>query len=144
MIREINKDEINQLLELYTQMNNDMPTIDDIVLSLWNNILSNENYHIIVALEDEKIVSSCTCVIIPNLTHNQRPYAYVENVVTDVNYRNKGLATACLNYAKEIAFNNNCYKIMLMTGSKRETTLNFYKNAGYNSEDKTAFIMHLK
>lgn len=33
---------------------------------------------------------------------------------------------------------------MLMTGSKRETTLNFYKNAGYNSEDKTAFIMHLE
>ena len=101
------KEEINQLLELYTQMNNDMPTIDDKVLSLWNNILSNENYHIIVAEEDEKIVSTCTCVIIPNLTHNQRPYSYIENVVTDIDYRNRGLATACLNYAKEIALNNN-------------------------------------
>lgn len=144
MIREIKKEEINQLLELYTQMNNVLPTIDDSVLLLWENILSNKNYHIIVAEEDEKIVSSCTCVIIPNLTHNQRPYAFVENVVTDINYRNRGLATACLDYAKEIALNNNCYKIMLMTGSKRETTLNFYKNAGYNSEDKTAFIMHLE
>ena len=144
MIREIKKEEINQLLELYTQMNNDLPTIDDSVLLLWENILSNKNYHIIVAELDEKVVSSCTCVIIPNLTHNQRPYAFVENVVTDINYRNRGLATACLDYAKEIALNNNCYKIMLMTGSKRETTLNFYKNAGYNSEDKTAFIMHLE
>lgn len=144
MIREIKKEEINQLLELYTQLNNDIPIMDDRLLSLWDNILSNSNYHIIVAIEDEKIVSSCTCVIVPNLTHNQRPYAYVENVVTDINYRNRGLATACLNYAKEIALNNNCYKIMLMTGSKRETILNFYKNAGYNSEDKTAFIMHLE
>lgn len=144
MIREIKKEEINQLLELYTQMNNDLPTLDDSVLLLWENILLNKNYHIIVAEEDEKIVSSCTCVIIPNLTHNQRPYAFVENVVTDINYRNRGLATKCLDYAKEIAINNNCYKIMLMTGSKRETTLNFYKNAGYNSEDKTAFIMHLE
>lgn len=29
---------------------------------------------------------------------------------------------------------------MLLTGSKEESTLNFYRNAGYNSSDKTAFI----
>lgn len=89
---------------------------------------------------DGKIVSSCVCVIIPNLTNKQRPYAFVENVVTDVNYRNRGLATACLNYAKELAQKENCYKLMLMTGSKLESTLNFYRRAGYNSNDKTAFI----
>lgn len=33
---------------------------------------------------------------------------------------------------------------MLLTGSKRETTLNFYKHAGYNSNDKTAFIQWLE
>jgi len=32
---------------------------------------------------------------------------------------------------------------MLLTGSKREATLNFYKNAGYNCNDKTAFIQWL-
>lgn len=31
-------------------------------------------------------------------------------------------------------------KMMLLTGSKEESTLNFYRNAGYNSSDKTAFI----
>lgn len=31
----------------------------------------------------------------------------------------------------------NDYKV---TGSKQENTLNFYRKAGYNSEDKTAFI----
>lgn len=29
---------------------------------------------------------------------------------------------------------------MLLTGSKEESTLNFYRKAGYNSSDKTAFI----
>lgn len=74
------------------------------------------------------------------LTHNQQPYAFVENVITDVEYRNKGLATQCLNYAKELALRENCYKIMLLTGTKKESTLNFYEKAGYNSNDKTAFI----
>ena len=45
-----------------------------------------------------------------------------------------------LNFAKQIAEENNCYKMMLLTGSKKESTLNFYRNAGYNSSDKTAFI----
>ncbi len=33
--------------------------------------------------------------------------------------------------------------MMLLTGSKEESTLNFYQNAGYNSTDKTAFIQWL-
>lgn len=41
---------------------------------------------------------------------------------------------------KKIAEENHCYKMMLLTGSKEESTLNFYRNAGYNSSDKTAFI----
>ncbi|MBR2106292.1 MAG: GNAT family N-acetyltransferase, partial [Treponema sp.] len=66
-------------------------------------------------------------------------YAVVENVVTDQNFRGKGYATLCLDFAKEIAIKNNCYKLMLMTGSKKETTLNFYRNAGYTDKTKTAF-----
>lgn len=141
MIREINENDLNALLSLYTQLH-DNPMPEDIqeLKDLWNEILADKNHHIIVAEEDGHIVSSCVCVIIPNLTHNQRPYAFVENVVTSEDYRGRGLATECLNYAKEIAKKNNCYKLMLMTGSKRESTLKFYENAGYNKNDKTAFI----
>lgn len=102
--------------------------------------MQDENHHIIVKEIDGKIVSSCVCVIIPNLTRNIRPYAFIENVVTHGDYRGKGYATECLNYAKGIAEKTNCYKMMLLTGSKKETILNFYRNAGYNSTDKTAFI----
>ena len=92
---------------------------------------------------DGKIISSCVCVIIPNLTRNIRPYAFIENVVTHADYRGKGCATACLNYAKELAIKADCYKMMLLTGSKSESTLNFYKRAGYNCTDKTAFVQWL-
>lgn len=141
MIREIEFSDLDGLMKLYTQLHgNEIPDKTEDLLLLWDKIISDKDHHIIVAEEDGKIVSSCVCVIIPNLTHNQRPYALVENVVTDENYRNRGLATACLDYAKSIAQKENCYKIMLMTGSKKESTLNFYRCAGYNSDDKTAFI----
>ena len=141
MIREIINEDFNGLMELYMQLHdNPMPQKTSEVMELWNRILKDKEHHIIIAEEEGKIVSSCVCVIIPNLTHNQRPYAFIENVVTDKDYRNKGLSTACLNYAKEIAIKEKCYKLMLLTGSKRESTLNFYERAGYNKNDKTAFI----
>ena len=141
MIREIVKEDFNGLMELYMQLHDDpMPEKTLEIMELWNRILKDKEHHIIIAEEDGKIVSSCVCVIIPNLTHNQRPYAFIENVVADKDYRKKGLATDCLNYAKEIAVKKNCYKLMLLTGSKKESTLNFYEQAGYNQNDKTAFI----
>ena len=106
--------------------------------------MQDKNHHIIVNIIEGKIVSSCVCVIIPNLTRNIRPYAFVENVVTNYEYRGRGYATECLNYAKEIAKKENCYKMMLLTGSKKESTIKFYENAGYNSSDKTAFIQWIE
>lgn len=141
MIREISDKDYEGLMRLYMQLhNNPFPEKDDAMIKLWNTILEDENHHIIVAEEDGKIVASCVCVIIPNLTHNQQPYAFIENVITDSEYRKRGLATACLDYAKEIAIKENCYKLMLLTGSKEESTLHFYEQAGYNRKDKTAFI----
>lgn len=141
MIREITESDFDGIMRLYMQLhNNTFPKKDKKIMDLWQRILEDKNHHIIVADEDSKIVSSCVCVIIPNLTHNQQPYAFVENVITDENYRKRGFATACLNYARNIAIKENCYKLMLLTGSKEESTLNFYEHAGYNRNDKTAFI----
>lgn len=145
IIREIKNSDFQQLMELYTHLHEkDIPEKDERVSAVWENILSDKNHHIIVAEYEGKIVSSCVCVIIPNLTRNQRPYAFVENVVTHADYRGNGIATACLDYARDIAIKENCYKLMLLTGSKNENTLNFYRRAGYNSEDKTAFIQWLE
>jgi len=144
MIREANKNDLQQILELYLYLHEEsIPEESEQLKSTWNSIIGDANHHLIVCEAEGKIVASCVCVIIPNLTRNVRPYAFVENVVTHGDYRNKGFATACLNYAKQIAEENNCYKIMLLTGSKKEETLNFYRNAGYNSSDKTAFIQWL-
>lgn len=144
MVREINADELDMLLELYLHLHEEsIPEMSEKLRKTWDTIMSDENHHIIVKVIDGCIVSSCVCVIIPNLTRNIRPYAFVENVVTHSSFRGKGYASQCLEYAKDIAVRENCYKMMLLTGSKEQKTLDFYKNAGYNSSDKTAFIRWL-
>lgn len=144
MVREAVKKDLDELLHLYLFLHEkDIPEQSQHLQNVWNEIISDKNHHTIVNVVDGRIVSSCVCVIIPNLTRNVRPYAFVENVVTHLECRGKGYATECLNYAREIAKNQNCYKMMLLTGSKEQKTLDFYENAGYNSADKTAFIQWL-
>ena len=143
-VREIKETELSHLLELYTHLHElGVPKNSEHLQNTWAAICNDKNHHIIVCEVDGKLVSSCVCVIIPNLTRNVRPYAFIENVVTHADYRGKGYATACLKYAKELAVKADCYKMMLLTGSKNERTLNFYKRAGYNCTDKTAFIQWL-
>lgn len=141
MIREAYDKDLKEILELYLYLHEkEIPEESEHLRQTWDSIVRDTNHHLIVCEIDGKIVSSCVCVVIPNLTRNVRPYAFVENVVTHRDYRGKGYATECLNYARKIAEENNCYKMMLLTGSKEQKTLDFYKNAGYNSTDKTAFI----
>jgi ribosomal protein S18 acetylase RimI-like enzyme len=140
-IREAREKDLPQLLELYTHLHdNPMPAIDAALESLWQDILADKNHHVVVGLVDDTIVSSCVIIIVPNLTRNQRPYAFIENVITHPEHRNKGYATRVMDFARAIARANNCYKIMLMTSSKLESTHRFYEKAGYNSADKTAFV----
>lgn len=145
MVREVYESELDDLLKLYLYLHEEsVPEMTEHLKHTWDTIIHDKNHHIIVNEVNDKIVSSCICVIIPNLTRNIRPYAFIENVVTNEDYRGKGYATACLNYAKDIAVQENCYKMMLLTGSKSDATLNFYSNAGYNNLDKTAFIQWLE
>ena len=144
MIREAVKEDLKELLELYLYLHEDsIPEDSEHLRNTWNQIINDPNHHIILNVIDGKIISSCVCVIIPNLTRNVRPYAFVENVVTHEEYRGRGYAGECLDYAKRIALDNNCYKMMLLPGSKKPETWHFYEKAGYNRNDKTAFYQKL-
>ncbi len=143
MIREVRPDEYEQLMELYLHLHEtEIPTAAQ-THELWERLVNDPDYHLIVAEEDGKLVSTITCVIVPNLTHGPRPYAWVENVVTHPDYRGRHLATACLEYARDLAIRENCYRLVLMTGSRLESTLNFYEHAGYDRTEKTGFIQYL-
>lgn len=144
MVREARREDLGGILELYLCLHEtSVPELTEHLTAVWDQILSDKNHHLIVNEVDGEILSSCVCVVIPNLTRNVRPYAFVENVVTHSEHRGKGYATQCLDYAKAVADKQNCYKIMLLTGSKEQKTLDFYTRAGYNCTDKTAFIQWL-
>ena len=144
IIREAALHDVEDLQELYMKHLTRNPPKERQDINKWSELLqtliSNPDYYLLVGELDDKVVSSVTLAIIRNLTHNLRPYSVIENVVTHPDFRNNGYASALMEKASEIARENLCYKIMLMTGSKRESTLQFYKRCGFNMDEKTAFI----
>jgi GNAT superfamily N-acetyltransferase len=144
MIREVSLDDLDALQDLYRHLQPEPPLPDSEALrKLWFKIVADLNYHVFLGEIEGKAVTSCTLVVIKNLTHQMRPYGLIENVVTHSNYRHQGYASVILKEAVQCARENNCYKVMLLTGSKQETTLKFYEEAGFNRNDKTGFVQWL-
>jgi GNAT superfamily N-acetyltransferase len=133
------------LLDLYKYLNPDDPDLQgaDYITELWRNIFNDPGRYYFVIEEDGLLVSTCTLAIIKNLTRSGRPFGLIENVVTHSEYRKRGYGTAILQKAVEIARDNNCYKVMLLTGRKEESTLRFYERAGFERGIKTGFIKKL-
>ena len=108
---------------------------------LIKQIQQNPNIKYFGAVENGKVVSTCYCVIIPNLTNFCQKICFVENVVTDKNYRNQGIGKKVIDKAIETAKKNNCYKVILLSGIARKEAHQFYENLGFSSETKKAFDM---
>jgi ribosomal protein S18 acetylase RimI-like enzyme len=147
IIRKAKGTDANQLKTLYFEYLTHFPPKEEQDMSLWQSILEkfekDENMYLLVAEEDGKVVSSVQMAIIEGLTHNVRPFAVIENVVTHADYRNKGLASALLEKASEIARERRCYKVFLETGSNKESTLNFYRNNGFAIDEKHSCLKRL-
>lgn len=141
-IREIQADELQSLLSLYTHLHerDDPPPSAAVAEAVWSEALANPRIKYLGGFSSGLLVASCTLTVIPNLTRACRPYGVIENVVTHAAHRGRGWGKAVLAFALAAAWRQDCYKVMLLTGRKDQATLRFYERAGFDQNDKQAFI----
>lgn len=133
--------DVPALLDLYRHLNPDDPPLAlDSARDIFERFGADPNSAILCGFCRDVMVASCTVIVIPNLTRGGKPYALIENVVTHADHRKRGYGTAILHAAAEMAWAQDCYKVMLMTGSTRPSTLKFYQDAGFE-QNKTGFQM---
>ena len=140
IIRRATEHDLPEVLNLYRHLHPHESQLEPATAErVWSNLLTSSFMTVIVAQAAEQLLSSCTLAIVPNLSRGGRSYGVIENVVTHADHRKLGLGRRVLTYALEIASQADCYKIHLATGSKRETTLRFYEEAGFERGGKTYF-----
>ncbi|GAB2830845.1 GNAT family N-acetyltransferase [Comamonas piscis] len=141
-IRPLVDTDLAALLTLYTHLHpaDDARPPQPEVQAIWQGLMADPCQLYLGGFVGVQLVSSCVLLVIPNLTRGCRPYALIENVVTHADHRQRGYGRALLHAALAYAWGKNCYKAMLMTGSKDESTLRFYADAGFDGSDKQAFV----
>ncbi|WP_409191948.1 GNAT family N-acetyltransferase [Bradyrhizobium sp. RDM4] len=124
VIRSAGEHDLSEVLNLYRHLHpHDLQLEAATAERVRSTLLSSSFTTVIVAQAEELIVSSCTLAIVPNLPRGWRSYGAIENVVTHADYRRLGLGQRVLARALDVAWQADCYKVLLVTGSKQETTL---------------------
>jgi GNAT superfamily N-acetyltransferase len=132
IIRRLTLNELPKALDLIDQF--ERATAERPSMARLKEILdqiSERGGAVLGAEKDGSIVGTCTVAICPNLSWSGRPYAIIENVIVSESYRGQGIGKALLLEAQLLAENAGCYKVALMTGSKRMSTLKFYEACGF-------------
>lgn len=142
-IRDAEVDDYQDIVALMKQLNpKDKSDFGAPTFATYCDILKSDYFSIIAIEIDNKVVSTCYLNHIPNLTWSGAPYAFIENVVTDVKYRRQGLGTKCIKHAMDVSVARGCFKVMLMTSQLDEKTLTFYTNCGFSNDSKQAFVYY--
>ncbi len=133
------ENDLFSLLELYKQLDSKNKNITEIIeKNIWENI-ENQNIKYFIAKDDGEIIASCYICIIPNLTRGGKSIGFIENVITDIKYRGKGIGKNIIENAIKYAKEQNCYKVLLQSGKERTDAHKFYESLGFDGESKKAF-----
>jgi GNAT superfamily N-acetyltransferase len=141
-IRLLPTTDLHELLALYAHLHRaDLPLPEPaVVQAVWQELMGNPRYRYFGGYVQNALVASCTLTVIPNLTRGCQPYGVIENVVTHADHRKRGHGKALLAHALAHAWSVGCYKVMLLTGRKDDATFQFYASAGFDPNDKQAFV----
>ena len=140
-IRLATEKDISHILELYGELdistaahgalNRDSTT--DYYKRVFKQIRAASGHELLVAEDDGKIVGTMALIIVPNLSHGGLPWAGVENVMVDADYRRQGTGKLLMDYALAQAKKAGCYKIQLISDKSRKEAHKFYQALGYKA-----------
>lgn len=142
-LRMLNISDMERLSGLYRYLHeNDMPARNNETrLSAWDAMQNHTYIRCYGVWVEGQLVASCVLNIMPNLTRGGRPYGLIENVITHPVFRRRGIGTEMLKAVLGLAWQEDCYKVMLLTGRKTRDVFSFYESVGFNGDEKQGFII---
>ena len=143
MLRRAKQKDLEKLLKLLYQLS---PSKNGKIIKrqreIFKTILNTNSQEIIVYESNNgALIGTITLLKRENLTHKARPVAYIENVVVDEQYRNKGIGIQLVKKAIKIAKKWNCYKIILTC---KPELINFYGKLNFKEFKEIALKLDME
>ena len=132
--------DVNGILALYRELHPGDPDLLEPKVLL-RKILSNSDLALVVCECYNALTATCMLAIVPNLASGGRPFAVLEHVVTLNRFRRRGFGRAVLEFALEIAWSRNCYKVILLSGRQRTEAHTLYESLGFRGDVEWGFVI---
>lgn len=132
LIRPATEADLPALLALYAELNpTDEPLSPDVAREIWQRIASQSGRTILVAEHEGVISGTVDCTVTANLTRGGRSIMFIENVVVATAVWRKGVGSALMAAAVDLARTSGCYKVQLLTNIRRTDSHAFYEATGF-------------
>lgn len=140
VIRTCNEQDVAGLLALYRELRPHDPQLVEAEAAL-ASLLAQSHVRLIVAEVEGQLAATCQLGVIPTLTNGGRPFGIIEHVITAARFRRQGLSQKVLEQALAIAWQQNCYKVMLLSGEGRESAHRLYEKLGFKAGIEKGFVI---
>lgn len=137
-VRQLTSADFDDALRLYRVLTRDPVPVSN-NRAAFDTVLSHPGTCILGMENSGRVASMITLHVLPNMTSGGRPYALIENVVTDPDHRGNGMARAVIQAGFDHARAANAYKVMLLTGTTRGA-LGFYEKMGFTAHEKHGLV----
>lgn len=140
VIRTCNEQDVAGLLALYRELRPHDPQLVEAEAAL-AALLAQSHVRLIVAEVEGQLAATCQLGVIPTLANGGRPFGIIEHVITAARFRRQGLSQKVLEHALAIAWQQNCYKVMLLSGEGREAAHRLYEKLGFKAGIEKGFVI---
>lgn len=76
-----------------------------------------------------------------SIANGARPFGIIEHVITLNKCRRQGLSGQVMEFAISLAWQNNCYKVMLLSGAQLKGAHSVYESVGFNGGIEKGFVI---
>ncbi|MDD5082469.1 MAG: GNAT family N-acetyltransferase [Dehalococcoidales bacterium] len=131
-IRLATREDIPRILELYEELTETKQIVSpESTRRVFEEIIAMPRHQLLVATEDGLVLGTVLLQIIPNLSHDCRPWAILENLVVDSRYRGRGIGRLLVEYTLARSREAGCYKVQLLSHKRRQAAHRFYRALGF-------------
>lgn len=141
-IRSARTQDLAGILELYRELRPTDPALPhSFAQERLRELIENPLTHLIVVDNGEQLVGTCMLGLIPTLTNGARPFGMIEHVVTANAVRGKGIGKQMLRFVIDLAWQHDCYKVMLLSGMQRIEAHGFYEKLGFRGDVEKGYVL---
>lgn len=142
-IKRIESNDLKDLSLLFEELSG-KKTDFEIMVKSFELINRNEDYIVLGANYDGKLVGSLMGIICYDLVGECKPFMVIENVIVSGNLRGKGIGKKLMTEIERIGKEKNCYYTMFVSGFQRKEAHKFYESLGYKLDEVQGFKKYLE